>query len=53
MKRRTKIPYLVSILFEAVATFLIYHFFGFEIAVLWVLVNINTDIVKGFEGHFD
>ena len=50
--KRIKAPYLLHILVDGTTTFLIYHFLGFEIAVLWVLFNINVDIVKGFEGYF-
>ena len=50
--KRIKAPYLLHILVDSMGTFLIYHFLGFEITVLWVLLNINVDIVKGFEGYF-
>lgn len=50
--KRIKIGYITHFLIDGVFTMIIYHFLGFEIAVLLCLVNLGVDVVKGFEGYF-
>lgn len=48
-----KFRYLWHLPFDLIVTLLVYHFFGFEVAVLLVLVNISVDVSELMRALYD
>jgi hypothetical protein len=45
-----KTPYLFHLAFDLVVYLAVRHFFGFEVAIIFILTNIGCDVYRGFCG---